>query len=76
MITLYSVKYHQATDNKSARFTVTRLYDKKTLRLPYNYGATNAEKDAIKTAFWEDVSKLEYVGRPNKTTSYFAINQP
>lgn len=74
MITLYSVKYHQATDTKSARFTVTRVYDKKTLRLPYNYGAANAEKDAVKIAFGEDAAKLEYVGRLDKATSYFAIS--
>lgn len=73
MITAYKVKYHPATDNAGARFTVTRLDDKKTYRTGYNYGAISAERYAVHEAFGADAGRLECVGRLDRVTSIYAI---
>jgi hypothetical protein len=74
MITVYTVKYHKATDTLGARLTVTLLDNKKTYKVPYSYGAQNAEKFAIHSTFGEDTAQLECVGRLNETTSLYAVN--
>jgi hypothetical protein len=73
MINVYKVKYHPATDNSGARFTVTRIDDQATRRAKYNYGVANAEQIAIHDAFGEDADGLEYVGKLSKCVHLFAI---
>ncbi len=74
MITVYKVKYHPATVNTGARFTVTRMDDKRTYRTAYNYGALRAECHAIHEAFGEDTARLEFAGRMSKDAALYAVS--
>ena len=65
MINAYKLKYLPATDDKGARFSVTRIDDGKGYKVSYNFEANNPLKHAIHEAFGEDVSKIEFIGNLN-----------
>jgi hypothetical protein len=73
MINAYKVKYHPATDNGGAKLTVTRIDDKKTYRVGYDYGAASAERIAIHKTFGEDTARLEYIGELSSGTHLYAV---
>lgn len=77
MITVYKVKYQPSTDTKGASFLVCRIDNKKTRKLPYDFGVDNPAKYAIHLGFGEDVARLEFVGSQGKDNAecFYAISQ-
>lgn len=69
MINAYKIKYIPATSVRGAEFKVTRIDDKKSYTVSYNYEANNVLKHAIHEAFGEDVSRIEFIGELNSTGS-------
>jgi hypothetical protein len=67
MINAYKVKYHPATDNAGARYSVTRIDDGKSYKVAYDYAANNPIKHAVHDAFGEDVALIEFVGNLNSS---------
>jgi hypothetical protein len=76
MINAYRLKYLPATDNNSARFSVTRIDDGKGYKVSYDYAANNPLKHAIHDAFGEDVANIEFIGDLNAsgTEKLYAVS--
>ena len=73
MITIYTVKYCEATNTRGARLVVTRINDAKRKTVAWNFGVNSATRYAIHEGFGEDVSNVEYVANQSANVGVFAV---